>query len=396
MTLLAAEWGSLKHGDMSTMNRELAINLAKVQWYKNERVKVQVTFFVPNCSDQEKREAETFNVTIVEAEKYPGMDIYFCLCFPTGDIPIDVVIGHDVMLGGQAKAMKDQHNCRWVHVLHTDPKERNGQTDNKNVIKLCENADLVMTVGPKLKDVYSSQLRGCEKEDNVFEFTPGIIEELFIQHARRDNATFRVLLLGRIDPKDFKQKGYGVAVKAFKDKLKGESYCLVLVCAPKKREGEVREYLKKEFGIPEEQLEVKEFIESREELKGLFRQVDLAILPSRTEGFGLSALEALSAGLPILVSNNSGLAHALREIEFGDMCIVDSDDAEGWAEKIKAVRKKDRERKRLPEIEKLRSTYEEKYSWQKQCTNLVEKIWDMVEDAKRAELWEEQQINVWE
>ena len=382
VTLLAAEWGS-KYRDMSTMNRELAINLAKVQWCKNERVEVQVTFFVPNCSDREKREAETFNVTIVEAKKYPGINMYGCLlCFP-GDLTIDVVIGHDVMLGGQAQALKDQNKCKWVHVVHTDPKELNGHTENKDVIELCENADLVMTVGPKLKEVCSNQLRGCGKEDNVFEFTPGIIEELFVQHARRDSATFRVLLLGRTDPKDFKQKGYDVVVKAFKDELKGENYCLVLVCAPSKRAGEVREYLKREFGIPEELVEVKEFTESRKELQGLFRQVELAIMPSRTAGFGLSALEALSAGLPILVSNNSGLAHALREIKFGDSCIVDSDDAKEWAKKIKAVRKKDRETTRLPEIELLRSSYKKKYSWQKQCTSFVEKIWDMVDGKKR-------------
>ena len=382
VTLLAAEWGSSKHGDMSTMNRELAINLAKVQWRKNERVKVQVTFFVPNCSLQEKREAETFNVTIVKAEQYPGVDEYQCLFFPEKDPPIDVVIGHDVMLGGQAQRIKVQHKCGWVHVMHTHPKGPNGQTENKDVIKLCKTADLVMTVGPELKEVYSNQLRGCGKEDNVFEFTPGIIEELFIEHARRDNATFKVLLLGRTDPKDFKQKGYEVVVKAFKDKLKSESYCLVLVCAPEKREGKVREYLKREFGVPEEQVEVMEFIESREELKGLFRQVELAIIPSRTEGFGLSGLEALSAGLPILVSNNSGLAHALRKINFGESCIVDSDDAEEWAKKIKDVRRKDRTR-RLHEIEQLRSSYKEKYSWQKQCASLVEKIWDMVNGKKR-------------
>ena len=43
--------------------------------------------------------------------------------------------------------------------------------------------------------------------------------------------------------------------------------------------------------IPEGQLEVKAFIESREQLKGLFREVDLAIMPSKTEGFGLTALD---------------------------------------------------------------------------------------------------------
>ena len=381
VTLLAAAWGS-KHVDTSIMNRELAINLAKVQWCKNERVEVQVTFFVPNCSDQEKREAETFNVTIVEAEKYPGMGIYYGLSFLPEDLPVDVVIGHDMITGVQALAIKKRRKCKCVYVVHTDLKELNNQTENKNVIELCEIADLVMTVGPKLKEVYSNQLRGCGKEDNVFEFTPGIIEELFVQHARRDNATFRVLLLGRTYPMDFEQKGYNVVVKAFKDELKGENYCLVLVCAPLKRAGEIREYLKREFGIPEELVEVKEFTESREELKSLFRQVDLAIMPSRTEGFGLSALEALSAGLPILVANNSGLAHALREIKFGDLCIVDSDDAKEWAKKMKAVRKKDRKTTRLPEINLLRSSYEEKYNWQKQCTSLVEKIWDMRDGKK--------------
>ena len=382
MTLLSAEWSSSKHSDLSTMNRELAINLAKVQECKNERVKVQVTFFVPNCSDQEKREAATFNVAIAEPKKYPGMDLCNCLCFPTGDTTMDVVIGHDVKLGGQALAIKDQCNCRWVQVVHTGPKESDGQTETKDMIKLCENADLAMMVGTKLKNVYSNQLRGCGKHENVFEFTPGIMEDLVVQHVRCDSPTFKVLLLGRIDPKDFKQKGYDIAVKAFKDELKGENYCLVFVCAPKKRVDEVAEYLKTTFGIPDEQLEVKAFIESGEELKALFLEMDLAIMPSRTEGFGFSALEAFSAGLPILVSNNSGFARALRGIKFGDSCIVDSDDPKKWAEEIKKVRRKERETTRLHEIEILRSSYKKMYSWQKQCTILVEKIWDMVDGKK--------------
>lgn len=375
VTLLAAEWGS-KHGDLSIMSRALAINLAKVQEYKNERVKVKVTFFVPSCSDQEKQEAKTLNVDIVAAEKYPGMNSYACLCFPTRNTTIDVVIGHDVMLGGQAQIIKEQHRCRWVHVAHTDPKELSskGQEEKDDVVELCENADLVMTVGPKLKDVYSGKLRGCEKQKNVFEFTPGIIEELVIPPASNDSATFKVLVLGRIHPEDFKGEGYGIAVK-----LKEEKYCLVFVCAFGRKVDEYAEYLRSECEIPEEQLEVKAFIESREGLKRLFCEVDLAIMPSRTGGFGLTALEAFSAGLPILVSTNSGLAHALREIPFGSSYIIE--DQKNWAKKIKEVRKKNR-KNRLHEFEQLRSSYEEQYSWQKQCTAFVEKIWDMVDGKK--------------
>ena len=81
------------------------------------------------------------------------------------------------------------------------------------------------------------------------------------------------------------------------------------------------------------------------------------------------------------MSDKSGLARALREITFGVSCIVDSDDPKKWAKEIKAVREGDRE-KRLQEIKLLRSYYEEKYSWQKQCTILVEKICDMVDGKK--------------
>ena len=40
-------------------------------------------------------------------------------------------------------------------------------------------------------------------------------------------------------------------------------------------------------------------------------------MPSRTEGFGLTGLEAMSAGLPVLVSSNSGTGKALRSAAFG-------------------------------------------------------------------------------
>jgi D-inositol-3-phosphate glycosyltransferase len=37
------------------------------------------------------------------------------------------------------------------------------------------------------------------------------------------------------------------------------------------------------------------------------------IMPSRHEGFGLAAYEAIAAGVPVLVSQDSGLARLLME-----------------------------------------------------------------------------------
>ena len=98
-------------------------------------------------------------------------------------------------------------------------------------------------------------------------------------------------------------------------------------------------------------------------------------MPSKSEGFGLVALEALSAGLPILVGSRSGFAKALENVPHGNACIVNSDDPAKWAKAIEAVRI--RHRMRLQEIKSLRASYGEMYSWKEQCEALVIRMWRM-------------------
>ena len=104
--------------------------------------------------------------------------------------------------------------------------------------------------------------------------------------------------------------------------------------------------------------------------------VDIAILPSKTEGFGLSALEAISAGLPVLVSGNSGIAEALKEVTYGSQCIVNSEDPAAWASAIKAVHDKKRN-VQLEEAKSLRENYLQKFSWVEPCNFLVEKMYNL-------------------
>ena len=146
----------------------------------------------------------------------------------------------------------------------------------------------------------------------------------------------------------------------------------MFVGAPAGKEDEVAKKLL-QHGIPPSQLTVRRFNENREQLAKLFCEVDLAIMPSRTEGFGLTALEALSAGLPVLVSGNSGLGDALKKVSSGFSHVVDSEDPKEWARAIRIARQKDREI-RLEDAYYLRKKYAEKFSWQIQCTHLVEKM----------------------
>ena len=95
-------------------------------------------------------------------------------------------------------------------------------------------------------------------------------------------------------------------------------------------------------------------------------------------GSVLTGLEALSAGIPILVSGNSVFAEALRKVKFGELYIVeDFEDANEWAKKIKSIRQKER-RLRFEEIRQLRTFYKEKYNWESRCQDLVATMSNMV------------------
>ena len=390
VTLLASEWDSSK-GGLSTFNRELATELAQ-----HEQVKV--TLLVPqySCSEEGKRKAESHKVSIREAEERPGYDDPLdWLSFPPRDLAIDIIVGHGGKLGKQAQVIRESHSCKWVQVVHTAPEElgihkdypkaiSKGEQKNRTEVDLCKLADVVVAVGPKLKEAYSSYLRSCEKHQDIIQLTPGMFHEFAeIRQATKEGANFKVLTFGRGDPEDFSLKGYDISAKAIVE-LKDSSYFLVFVGAPEGKQEEVAENLL-QSGISRNQLFVRTFIQSKERLKELFCEVDLAIMPSRTEGFGLTALEALSAGLPILVSGNSGFGETLRTLPLGEPFVVDSADPKDWAEAIEAVRLKDRTQ-RLQEIQRLRTSYEEKFSWKKQCGALVEKMWTLVHGKALTEL----------
>ena len=373
VTILASEWGSSK-GGLSTLNRELAIQLAKCP-------EVEITFFLPQCSQEDKKVALEHNVKIVEATPLPAFEQLDWLCFPPEDLQIDIIIGHGVKLGRQAQIIKKTKKCKWVQVVHTDPEElgmfknypdpiSKGEEKHKNEVKLCEMADHVVGVGPKLSEAFRCYLRSCHKDDNVVDFTPGVFEEFVaVKQAPSERQQRSVLVFGRGDVEDFELKGFDIAGKAVATL---EDTRLVFVGAPNGKHEEIAERLTG-CGVPASRLRVRGFVQDRESLFRLFKEVDLVVMPSRTEGFGLTGLEAMSAGLPVLVSRKSGFGEALCKVPFGSFFVIDSEDPTNWTEAIRNIWAKDR-KSRLEEVETLRDSYDKKYNWAKQTNGFLNKM----------------------
>ena len=176
VTLLETEWCSAK-GGLSTINRVLA-----KQFSLNPNVKV--TLFAPpfecECKEKDKAEAFKCDINIKEADgrMSNSTNPLEWLAFPPEKLHIDVVIGHSWKLGWQAEEIRRSHSCKWVQMVHTYPEElamhkigdkplSRGEEKHVSEVSLCEKADLVVTIEPKLQEAIAKSLRPCEEEKTV-------------------------------------------------------------------------------------------------------------------------------------------------------------------------------------------------------------------------------------
>ena len=391
VTILGSGWSASSLYSV-LFSKELAIQLAKIPH-------VKVTFLVPEnlCSGFFKTVAANSSATFVEAQKVPGFDDPIdWLYFPPQDLKTDIVVGAGERLGKVAQVFKEFHQCKNIYIT-SDPLEEYAVLLEKRRIldkqiahhEECDNndglsqmADLAVALGPKMHDELSASLSYHKKD--VFNFTPGILSEFSdVTHATNERRNFRILTLGCGDPDSFEEEGLKTAAEAVA-KLKDKSYHLSYVGVA---EGKHEQFVQKfcQCGVPKNQLAIKSLPKGEEELKRLFCGADLAIMPSSEQGFGMVALAALSSGLPVLVHDDSGFGEALKEVNFGTSSTVDSEDANDWAKAIKRVRNTDR-KIRLQEAALLRSNYDEKYSWEKQCRALVQKMLTMVSGMNFSQL----------
>lgn len=73
---------------------------------------------------------------------------------------------------------------------------------------------------------------------------------------------------------------------------------------------------------------------SHEQLSRLLARMDCLVLPSRLESFGMVVVEALAAGVPVIVSDHAGASDAIRENENG--WVVPAGNAAALLERMRA------------------------------------------------------------
>lgn len=359
--LIATEWLSV-NGGISTLNRELCRALAALGH--------TVACLVRSASDTELNEAQALGIVLVACPTSEGIDegIGFLLCGERelGMRP-DIVIGHDHITGQFGRALATRFDAKYIHFLHTIPQENEGlKSDRGNggrpllsgekklraQIRLASVSDLVVAVGPRIRRMFCHEATSTPK---IITFIPGLNEALLTVQPRHDGQLLnQCLMIGRME--DAGVKGVQLACDFMKAVVEGRAWPSGQT--PKLRirgfspdgadaEIEVIEDFKTKYA---RFVSPRGFSIDAEELRTELERTGLFVMPSVAEGFGLTGYEAIAAGIPVIVSAESGLAEFLREEVSGGaladtliapcVAIVASTaerNAADWQEKVEAA-----------------------------------------------------------
>jgi glycosyltransferase involved in cell wall biosynthesis len=313
---VATEWDS-GHGG-STFNRELCRALANLGH--------DVYCAVPQLEPTEVARAKADGVTLVAPKQLPGPVDHDALYRKLDGLPADVhvILGHARITGKYALAQLTDHRpeAQYVHFLHMDPRlieplkpgERANRTqtaeDRANLeVGLGTNASVVVAVGPELTRSFTFYFHG--RGGVVHEFLPG----LFQSDWDAQPPDGQCLVFGRAEDEEL--KGIDLATDSMRIVCEDEGFDLtrlVVRGAPADEGDDLQKRLsKKTEGRP--RVDVRPYTSDREQVLAEVRASGLVLMLSREEGFGLTGLEAISQGIPVLVSKTSGLGQALlREL----------------------------------------------------------------------------------
>ena len=391
---LCDEWKSSK-GGLSTFNREFAVNLAKTT-----SDSINVHCYVAQSDEQSRQDARQHGVNLITARSIPGSsvdsrDILDWLKIPPPELPNpDIVVGHGRKFGTPAYFIVQTAKCKWMHFVHVfcedlgkfkatqsaavDTIEEN-EKKHKSEIELCKAADRVIAVGSRLQRKYSK----CLPHVKVEIITPGIFEKFLnessqlVKHNSVHNI-FSVFMFGRANFEDLSLKGYDIVANAIVSL--GKTFDLTFVGSSSGEHKNIEQWFIDHSSIRQSQITIRSYCNKQDELKMMFLESDMVAIPSRTEGFGLVALEAISAGIPVLVAGESGMAEALLKVEGGQSVIVESNETEEWARRIEQLsRQSPEEREKNAKL--LRVNYNQTYPWSNECQRFIWMIEGLVENS---------------
>ncbi|MDU0457144.1 MAG: tetratricopeptide repeat protein [Geobacteraceae bacterium] len=338
----ATQWGS-KYGGINCFNTDflhhfgIAYNLG-----------AQLVCVVTSTTPEEIEEARNAYVTLLPLPYSPADKL---LAEAHAQVAIDelqrrgitfepdntVWLGHDRITGAAAIAAAKQaggrsaliHHMSYDHYESYAEDSATARTKVEEQTALFRQADIVLAIGPLLRDALTDML-GSSKP--VHMLVPGLAEI----PPRDVPKTFTAFISGRLsdDAVRIKQGHLGIAAFAQAHReacdhgmpdglckhpklvLRGVDFEVQTPTIPSESctdpETELKRFAQ-DYAQCVINLQALPYTHDRETLYADMSGASVAMMPSWHEGFGLVAWEAIAAGVPLIISENSGVYRLLEE-----------------------------------------------------------------------------------
>ncbi len=316
------KWGPA-HGGINSFNTDFCKALADVvsDGY-------QVVCAVEKATDEDIKDAGNVRLIPLDSELNPNCVRIINDMIQQEQGQIVLWAGHDAISGHISNKAKElyknksvvfQHMAPWLYQAfksHSGNKAHEKDMDQRAIAEGC---DQIFTVGPLLYD-HAVQL--CDNEDKVEMVIPGLQKK---ERKKTSKNRFNGITFGRLNEKDDKIKNGVLAATAFfkaaQELFSPDDHAKIIftLLGLSKEDKEYKQEFNKLQKLCTKEtkgrvvLNPLSYLEDKDAIDARLLEQDLCMMLSTHEGFGLVGWEAIGAGIPLIVSKNSGLYQFVDE-----------------------------------------------------------------------------------
>ncbi|CAH1266891.1 ANKRD28 [Branchiostoma lanceolatum] len=335
--LMVSDAYGTSQGGTSTVNRQVA------QFLKHHGATVHSTAL--KASEEDKRCAEEDGVILhlpvqtARDKRTPSLEWlteYHSIHYPYIPQDLDYIMGHVDVTSGAAKSIQENRcqHAKLVLFNHDMPEATEHYKGAEkamaawkkvgDILEDTKNADAVFSLGRKIYEHFETKYKslGENKPRKHLMFLPRPSAAFESISVKPGGGQKTVLTVGRVTEVE-RLKGHDLAARAM---------------------GEIAEKIPnvtlRVRGIDEDDWEAsKKILEenlqsdrikptllpcgTQEDIAQDMQQAHLVLMPSRAEPFGMIGLEAIAAGIPVLISDKSGLADMIKDLIDKEKCHPD-------------------------------------------------------------------------
>lgn len=230
------------------------------------------------------------------------------------NLEFDIIHAHDWMTFLAGIFLKDKYNKPLVLHVHSLEYDRVGHKNAGWIYEIerfaMSKADLVISVSDYtvglIESIYGLSSNRIRKIYNAI-----TIPDFKIEKGSKTDHKFKILFAGRI----YENKGLEYFIEIANHVLKKDGNVEFVVVG--RGRGNVRFEEIEGFNKIESNFKYLGFVE-RDELFQIYNDCDVLCMPSISEPFGLTAIEAAYVGLPVVLSRKSGASEILKRTPKAD------------------------------------------------------------------------------